>query len=131
MTNQQKLVTLWIVLIIGMLLHQTFHLSKIFYGINVARPGANGIIPDMVMYKRVAFYILPLVYISFLLFIQAKWIRIVHLPVSIIYLGVNIFNFLGEFEKPKLDLTQVSLLGYIAIASMLLVFTSYKWMKSN
>ena len=50
MTNspyQLRVIVLWILLLAGMILHFNYHVSKIFYGIDVARPGANGEIPFM------------------------------------------------------------------------------------
>lgn len=129
MNNQQKIITLWLLLVVSMLLHQTFHLSKLFYGINVARPGADGIIPDIVYIKRIGFYILPMIYISFLLFVQAKWIRVMNFGISLIYTGINIMNLTGEFGKKTFDYSQVLLLSFIVIASLLLNFASLKFLQ--
>ena len=43
--NPLKCITYWLLLVIIMMLHFNYHVGEIFYGIHVAREGANGIIP--------------------------------------------------------------------------------------
>jgi hypothetical protein len=131
MNNQQKIIVLWILLIIGMFLHPFFVLNKLFYGLPVARPGANGMIPEIVMYKRIGFYILPMIYVTVLLFTQAQWVRVLNFVISLIYTFINIQNFLKEFEKPQIDTVQIILLGFVATATLLLNFASWKWIKER
>ena len=59
MNNQTRIVFLWFMLIVCMILHFDYHVSDIFYGISVEKPGANGIVPPTIIIIRLAFHTLP------------------------------------------------------------------------
>jgi len=125
--QQFQVVVLWIIVLIGMILHFNYHVSKIFYGIDVSRPGADGTISPMVHVVRAAFYHLPMIFIALLLFIGAKWFRLAMFIISIPYTLSHVGHVLKEFQKPAYDLSQIILLSLILLLSIVLNAASWNY----
>jgi hypothetical protein len=124
-----RLITLWLLLLIGMILHVNYHLTKIFYGIDIVRPGANGTIPAMAQILKTVFYHFPMIFIVALLYLKQKWFRISMLIISLIYTISHAIHVLGELKKPEIDLAQVPLLSLLFIFSLLLNKASWDYLK--
>jgi phosphotransferase system glucose/maltose/N-acetylglucosamine-specific IIC component len=124
-----KVIVLWILLLIGMILHFNYHVSAIFYGIDVKRPNADGTIPLMAHILKTVFYHFPMIFVVALLYLKTKWFRGVMFVISLAYTVYHVFHVLGEFKKPKLDLAQIPLLSLVLIFSLLLNKESWKYFK--
>ncbi len=113
-----------------MILHFNYHVSKIFYGINVVRPGAEGKIPAMAQLLKTVYYHLPMIYILLLLYFKQKWFRLTMFLISVPYTVSHIFHVIGEFKKPVIDFyAQVPLLSLILIISVVLNIASWNYYK--
>ena len=62
------LIVLWTLCTIGMILHFNYHVGEIFYGIDIERPNANGIVPVGVFIIRSVFYHIPFVWILLIIY---------------------------------------------------------------
>lgn len=71
MKLQTKIVILWVLIIVGMLLHQFFSLHNLRFGINVVKSGYDAV-PDMEMVKRLGLYLMPTLYILGIMFVEGK-----------------------------------------------------------
>lgn len=125
--QQFQVVVLWVIVLIGMILHFNYHVSKIFYGIDVARPGSDRTISPMVHVVRAAFYHLPMIFIALLLFIEAKWFRLAMFVISIPYTISHVGHVLKEFQKPAFDWSQIVLLSLILVLSIVLNVASWNY----
>lgn len=129
---QTQIIVLWMLCILGMILHFNYHVSKIFYGINVVRPGAEGKIPAMAQILKTVYYHLPIIYIIVLLYFQQKWIRLTMFLISVPYTVSHIFHVVAEFKKPVIDFyAQVPLLTLVLVISIILNITSWKYYKNE
>lgn len=124
-----RVIVLWLLLLIGMVLHFNYHVSKIFYGVNVSRPGADGTIPVMAQVLKTVFYHLPMIFIVTLLYFRHKWFKLFMLIVSVPYTISHVFHVAGEFKKTELDIAQIPLLSLVLIFSLLLNKASWDYYK--
>ena len=126
-----KLVTLWILIIIGMILHFNYHVSEIFYGINVAKPDANGIIPAAAHVIKNIFYHIPLLIVISLLYFNSKWYKLGLFVLSIIFTLAHAQHLFGEFKQETYDLSQIPLLVIVLLTSVLINKTSWDYYKNT
>lgn len=130
MENRNKLVTLWLLTIIGMILHFNYHIGGVFYGIDVVRPDANGQETTGVLIIRNAFYHLPMLFVAAILYIRGKWVKWVFFLVSCVYALAHASHLFGELRHETINPSQVSLLAVVFIVSLVLVFEHFKSAKS-
>lgn len=130
MTNQFRIILLWLILVVCMVLHFDYHVSELFYGIEIRRPDANGRVPSSVLYIRSAFHFLPFLYISVVMWFTARPVRIINLLLSVLYLLAHIAHLAGELKKGD-NPSQMVLLSITAFLSSLAVIASWKWLKET
>lgn len=121
-----RVLVIWALIMIGMILHFNYHVSKIFYGIDVARPGADGTINPMVHVVRTAFYHLPMIFIVALLFLRSQIFRLVMFLITFLYTISHIMHVWKELTKPTPDFSQVVLMTLILVMSIVLNVSSWK-----
>lgn len=128
-----RLVVLWVLLIIGMILHFNYHVSEIFYGIDVVRPGANGTMPISALVIKTIYYHLPMLYVVALLYFQQKGFRLAAFVVGLVYTLSHLVHLSKELvhdPKGTPEITQVNLLLLVLAISTLMNWESWKWWKS-
>ena len=128
-THRVQLSLLWLVMVVGMMLHFDYHVSGIFYGIELKRPNATGEFPPTIWLIRFVFQLAPMMAVTFLLFFEAQWFRVAHFGVSILYTLAHASHLIREFEKP--DMSQLNLLSLVLVVSLLLNIVSLRWLKEG
>lgn len=126
-----RVLILWIVLLVCMILHFNYHVSKIFYGINVVRPGTDGTIPFMAQVLKNVYYHFPMIFIVALLYLKSTWFRLSLFVISIVYSLSHIAHLRDEFSKATLDWAQIPLLSLTLVFSVLLNKASWDYFKTN
>ncbi len=130
MTSQVKLITLWMLTIIGMILHFNYHIGEIFYGIDVVRPDATGKEPMSLVIIRTLFYHLPMLWIVFVLYATKSWMKISLFGISLLYAFAHASHLTGELLGGK-NPSQTGLLIVVFFVSILLVVEHYKVVKTK
>ncbi len=118
-----KLVTLWLLSIIGMILHFNYRVSGIFYGTDVKLSDEE---PETLVMIRTLFYHLPFIWIIFVLYTRNKLIDLGLLIVSVIYFASHVAHLIGEafIVSPK-NYSQIGLLAVVLIVSGLLAYEHF------
>lgn len=130
MNNQTRITILWLVLVVCMILHFDYHVSEIFYGIDVKKPGATGAVPNSIVVIRSLFHFLPLLYVAVLLWFENKWVRLGNLVLSVLYVLSHAAHLLGELKKFD-NLSQMALLSVTLLLALLLLYASINWWKET
>lgn len=130
MENQNKLVVLWLLTVIGMILHFNYHIGGIFYGIDVVRPDADGKETTGVLIIRNVFYHLPLLFIVSILYLKSKWFKWKMFILSCLYALAHASHLFGEFRHEEINPSQVSLLSVVFIIAVVLVIEHLKAVRS-
>jgi hypothetical protein len=125
--NQQKLVTLWVLMVICMILHFNYNVSGIFYGVDVAVQGADGTVPFRLVIIRLLFNIIPMIFAAATLFFAQKWFRLATLIFSGLYVLAHAFHLLETVKETPLDPSQLQLLGFTFAISLVQAWVSLKW----
>lgn len=131
MNAQIKLVILWLLLIIGMILHFNYHIGEIFYGIDIVKPGANGKVPNSVFIIRTLFYHLPVIWLLLLIYVNTKWMKFTLFSISALYVLSHLGHLAGELRSEEKDPSQISLLSLVFIISCLLAVEHFKYWKKH
>ena len=124
---QIRVVALWLLSLIGMILHFNYHVSKIFYGIDVVRPGATGEISAMAHLMKSVYYHFPMIFIVALLFLKQRWFLLGMIIISGIYTVSHVAHVVDELTKPKLDWSQIPLLSLVLVFSAILNWASVRY----
>lgn len=114
-------------LLIGMILHFNYHVSELFYGVDLVKPGADGKVPASAAIIKTLFYHLPMIFIVAHLYLAQRWFRLTMFILSVLYSIAHAFHLAGEFGKPSLDLAQVPLLSLVLLFSLLLNKASWSY----
>ncbi len=131
MNNNNKLVALWGLTVIGMILHFNYHISGIFYGIDIVKPGSNGVEPVSLIVIRTLFYHLPIVWILLILYVEKRWMNITLLVISVLYFLAHASHLAGEVLGKEKNPSQISLLFVVLIVAGLLAFEHYKVVRKS
>ncbi len=129
MNHLQKIILFWLLLIVCMILHFNYHVSGIFYGVDVTMPNAAGKVPNSILIIRSLFHFLPLLYVIALTYYDNQKIRVANLVLSMIYASANLMHMIGEIAGKKEDLSQIMLLLITLFIFILLSHTSWLWNK--
>ena len=124
-----KCIIYWLLLVIIMVLHFNYHVGEIFYGIDVKRENAEGLVPIGTHLIRNIFYHFPVVWIIVLLTYQSNLVKVGLFIISIIYWGSHLLHLIKDLAKP--DFSQTPLLFLALLISTLLSFEHYKYWKNK
>ena len=125
--NPLKCIIYWLMLVIIMMLHFNYHVGEIFYGIDIAREGADGTVPFGTHMIRNIFYHLPLIWIILLMSTAAKLVKSGLFIISIVYLLSHLMHLIKDLTNP--DFSQTPLLLLALVISSLLSLEQYKYWK--
>jgi hypothetical protein len=130
--HQNRLVVLWLLLLIGMILHFNYHVSDIFYGIDVARPGARGQVPWSTFYIKTIYYHLPIVFILVLLYTAHRLVKVLTFGIGLLYTAshmVHLFKEIAQKATSVQSFTQINLLIMVLVLSVCVNLEGWRWMK--
>jgi len=126
-----RLMVLWTLIIIGMILHFNYHVSEIFYGIDVARPESTGVVPAAAHLIKNIFYHVPLLIIISLLYFTSKWYKLALLILGLAFTVSHAMHLAGEFKHTTYDLSQIPLLVIVLLVSLLINKASWDYYKNT
>jgi len=124
-----KCIIYWLLLVIIMMLHFNYHVGEIFYGIDVARENADGIVPVGTHVIRNIFYHLPVVWIIVLLSYQSNLVRVGLFIISVVYWISHLMHLIKDLAN--LGFSQTPLLLLALFVSSLLTLEHYKYLKTK
>ena len=132
MENKNKLITLWILTIIGMILHFNYHIGEIFYGVDVVKPGYDGKVPNSIFVIRNLFYHLPIVWVLLIIYSKKPWANFTLFLISCAYMLAHLGHLSGELTNEEKDPSQISLLLLVFAIAVILTVEHWKfWKKSK
>ena len=130
MEHRTKITVIWLMLVLCMMLHFDYHVSGIFSGVDVQRPDARGVYPPTLILIRALFQVFPMGFALLTLFFAGRAVRIINLVLAVIYAPLHGFHVAGILRETPVDPTQVQLLVFTFLLSLLLAGVSWKWLKA-
>lgn len=129
LTYQEKIISLWVVFLLGLLFHTQLGLMPLFYGqsVTIADTHQAGS-PSYILWGMLAFFIFPMIAIVATIFTDAKRYRLVHFGVTVAYTIVNLLHVILDLMVKPIAWYQIALMLVLFAVGILLNWVSYQWM---
>lgn len=131
MTTINKIIVLWLLILMGYILHPQYYLSGLFYGVDVKLKSAKGIEPASSHIMHLIFNILPMVIIILCMYLSNKAYRIFLLVLTALFLIANGAHLIETLQENITDISQITLIGLIFVANLLLLAEGNKWRREK
>lgn len=120
-----QIIVLWLLLSIGFILHNGYHLAEMFFGIDIKNPEANGEIPTSVHLFKILLELPLLVIILASLYTTSKTFLRFSFVWSLLLCLVNGWHCIETLQHESSDFSQVALLLIVFIVNFTLVLWLY------
>lgn len=129
MDQKNKLTMLWILTVIGMILHFNYHIGEMVYGADIVKHEYKGEEPLAILFIRNVYYHLPVVWVLLLLYFKTRILYLILFVISILYSISHLAHLSGELMQSSKNYSQLSLLSLVFIISLLIVREHYSLWK--
>lgn len=131
MITINKIVVLWLLILIGYILHPQFYLSGLFYGMDIKLKDATGKEPVSSHIMHLIFDVLPMVIIVLCLYLTRRVYRLILLILAVLFLIANGAHLIETIEGDAGNISQITLTGFIFVLNLILVRETFKWSKES
>ncbi|MEM9066942.1 MAG: hypothetical protein AAGE52_00510 [Myxococcota bacterium] len=133
MSRQVRIAVLWFVLVVGMILHFTYSLTGLRYGVSIESPNATGVVPWSNVGLKATFYVVPALLGTLTLYLKHRVFRILSTIAAALFLLANGAHFAAEGVTPEssVQASQSILLGTMVVWSLLLVVDCVRWWRKD
>ncbi|HBK33381.1 MAG TPA: hypothetical protein DEF88_10330 [Porphyromonadaceae bacterium] len=111
----------------GLIIHAFIDMLPLFYGVDIAVPGAPGVLSASSQWMFFVFYFIPMLLMLGGIYLSSRWYKIINLVFACLAAIVNIVHLCTDFAHDAG--IQALLLTFVLFVSGLLVFASYRWYK--
>lgn len=116
-----RIIFLWLLVLVGFMLHNGYHLAELFFGIDIKIPDANGTVPVSAhIFKIIADLPILLLILATLYSTSRMFYRFSFVCALLLCL-LNAWHFVGTVSHDVRDFSQIALLLVIFIANLILV----------
>jgi hypothetical protein len=133
MNNQSKISFTWLAIALGLVMHSAMEISsEVFFPEPVvgSEKGA-GSMPALFHVIYIVAMILPMIVGFLSMQFEQKWFKTATLVYAVLLAVLNIFHFVEQITENMGDISQVVLLLFVAIATVVLVFWINNWRKET
>jgi len=117
------------IILSGLILHTLLHMVPAFYGIDIARPDADGHMPSSMVWILGLSFLIPVSGIFSVNYLNNRGGRIINAVMAILALTVNTSHLSEFFISEDLDPSQLFVIPVLFLVSILLVLDSWKLYK--
>lgn len=128
---QNKMTNLWLLFILGGLIHTMMELLPLFFVSSIVVDGGSSEHIMPAVWFTLIMYMIPMLLILAIQFIEATWLRVINLVAAVIALLLNISHPAELFEAPEINIPQLILMSFLIVLSVLLTSQSWKWFKTK
>lgn len=128
---QEKVITLWVVFLLGMLFHTQLGLMPIFHGLSVTESQTATSMSDIsgIMWLMLSFFVLPMLAIIATLFTESRRYRVIHFGLTVFYSVMNLAHLVADLLLPQVIWYQIALMVLLFLIGLLLNFVAFQWMQ--
>lgn len=131
MNLQLRTAVLWGLIVFCYLVHGYYHISGLFFGIDVRMPEANGQMPMAMHFFSLLVEILPLGMAVASLYVNRKWFAWTNFILAILFTVLNVFHLGETIMKEADDIRQLALLSLVVVINLLLVMDTNRLRKMD
>lgn len=130
--HQEKINTLWIVFLLGLLFHSQLGLMPLFHGLSVAEFHAQRMADiAQIMWLMLGFFVLPMAAIIATTFTDSKRYRSIHFGLTVVYTVLNILHLGADLMVQPIIWYQIALMVILLAIGLLLNLVSFQWMQER
>lgn len=130
MSPALRLLVLWLLMLLCMMLHFNYHVSDLFYGIDIVSKTADGTRPYSLIVLRTLFNFLPMLFIVLLMYTSGAWLRWTMLVLSALYALAHLSHLFGTLRSEAPDPSQLLLLALTLALALLQTLTAWRWTRA-
>lgn len=127
---QEKIVSLWIVFLLGLLFHTQLGLMPLFHGLDVvASPSQNMAEIAPIMWLMLGFFALPMAAIVGTVMTNTRRYRTLHFGFTLLYTLLNLSHLIADLVVQPIAWYQIALMVILLVIGLLINVVSYQWMQ--
>ncbi|MGI0493327.1 hypothetical protein ACN4EG_16205 [Alkalinema pantanalense CENA528] len=129
---REKIITLWVVFLLGLLFHTQLALMPLFHGLDVAHSHAgsdNDV--SVIFWSMLVFFLIPMGLIVSTAFTESYRSRVIHFGITILYTILNFFHLIADLMVQPIVWPQIILMVTLFVVGLLLNLVVYRWMRSS
>jgi len=117
---------LWLSISVCFLLHSVYHLSELFFGIDIKTPEANGTVPVAAHLFRIVVELGVLIMFLLSLYAKSKSYYVFSYVWAVLLGILNVVHLGGTIVSEFQEYSQLTLLAFIVVVNIFLIIDSNK-----
>ncbi|OUC14034.1 MAG: hypothetical protein B0A82_13475 [Alkalinema sp. CACIAM 70d] len=129
---REKIITLWVVFLLGLLFHTQLALMPLFHGLDVAHSHAGSDSDvSLIFWLMLIFFIIPMGLIVTTAFTESYRSRVIHFGITVLYTILNFSHLVADLMVQPIVWPQIILMGILFVLGLVLNLVTYRWMRSS
>lgn len=128
-TYEQRISTLWLVVLFGLVTHTLVEFLPLFFKDTIVADGADIAQLGTANWMVTVMMTLPLLLVTLINLTNAKWLRYLCLVIAGLFLLLNASHPMELFEAEKIAYHQLLIMLITLFANIVLVLFCWKWTK--
>ena len=128
---QEKIISLWVVFLLGLLFHTQLGLMPLFHGLNIITSQSQNMAEIApIMWMMLSFFVLPMAAIIGTVFTNSRGYRTIHFGFTVLYTMLNLSHLITDIMV-QTDLYQIVLMAILFAIGLLINIVSWQWMRDR
>lgn len=130
--HQEKIITLWIVFLLGLLFHTQLGLMPLFHDLSIVSSPAKDLSEiSPVLWLMLAFFVVPMAAIVGTLFTDSYAYRKLHFSLTVFYTMLNISHLVADLFVIPIAWYQILLMVILVLLGLMINLVSFQWMRAR
>lgn len=129
MSNTNKIIVFWLLIVVGYIFHSTYHLSGAIFGEDIKMNDATGQTPVVMHFFRIVLEILPLIMVVLTTYLSSRGFRLFSFVLAIVFGLANALHVVETAMHEIANISQIAVLSFILVVNILLILTLNNWRK--
>jgi len=130
--HQEKIITLWIVFLLGLLFHTQLGLMPLFHDLSIVGSPAKDLSEiSPVLWLMLAFFVVPMAAIVGTLFTDSYAYRKLHFSLTVFYTMLNISHLVADLFVVPIAWYQILLMAILVVLGLVINLVSFQWMRTR
>ena len=130
--HQEKIITLWIVFLLGLLFHTQLGLMPLFHDLSIVSSPAKDLSEiSPVLWLMLAFFVVPMAAIVGTLFTDSYAYRKLHFSLTVFYTMLNISHLVADLFVVPIAWYQILLMAILVVLGLVINLVSFQWMRTR
>lgn len=129
---QEKIISLWVVFLLGLLFHTQLGLMPLFHGLNIVVSQSQNMTEIApIMWLMLSFFVLPMAAIVGTVLTGTRRYRIMHFWFTVLYTLLNLSHLIADLMVQPIAWYQIALMAILFVIGLLINIVSCQWMQDG